>query len=374
MTKTNDYILQKYGEPEKAAIWFANPYIPWHDQEVPGGKLGEELTLYQDGKCTIQAMVFNSKLRKPILGRPIEKVQIEPNIAQTFLKRLLTVLNYLGTPKKEKSFSLKETTIWTNCKSVTFDNYEDNEQLPLYKLSMDIRNALDRADLMVLDGNSHEDFIDKLEIKYRDTSNYEEKLILNRNKETINYQRKINLGQKVNTTYTFTDQISKILDNMDPIDFTSTIPGVPKNALKDDGHLGHFQCRIVRRKLSPIKISGDYERYNLPATWEDLMKLLSKLMDVPEIGVIPNDHYYNRRQRCKDDIIYLTVSFSSTSNKYDYLTKDDSIMIGDWVMVPVAKDNHLQQALVVDKNYYKKDEVPYPLAKIKKIADKVNED
>ena len=38
---------------------------------------------------------------------------------------------------------------------------------------MDIRNALDRADLMVFDGNNHEDFIDKMEIQYKENSGYE---------------------------------------------------------------------------------------------------------------------------------------------------------------------------------------------------------
>ncbi|URW71982.1 hypothetical protein MU859_03525 [Lactobacillus kefiranofaciens subsp. kefirgranum] len=54
---------------------------------------------------------------------------------------------------------------------------------------MDIRNALDRADLMVFDGNNHEDFIDKMEIQYKENSGYEERLTLNRQREIITYHR-----------------------------------------------------------------------------------------------------------------------------------------------------------------------------------------
>lgn len=369
------YITQKYDTPIQATIWFANPYIPWHDPEVPGGKLGEELTINENGKCMIQTMVANSEKRKSISGKPIETIKIESNLAKELLLRILSVLNYLGTPKSNKSFSLKETTILlANKKSITFINYEDDDQYALYKLSMSIRNALDRADLMVFDGNSHEDFIDRFEIRYTFGKGCSERLTLNRNKEAIIYTRNQDGYPKISTTYTFDDQISKILDNLNPVDFTSTIPGIPKNAIKDSKLIGNFQFKIIRRKLKPIKIAGKYEKYELPEIWAAFMEKIYAMINVPAIGIIPDRNYYQRRLRCKDDYIYLTVNFLPSSKKYNYLTTDDSIQIGDWVLVPSGYENHLHECLVIDKNYYKKDEVPYPLSKIKKVVKKINND
>lgn len=351
---TENYVTEKYDTPTKASIWFANPYIPWHDPEVPGGKLGEELIIRESGECTIQTMVSNGKKRKAIAGRPMETTTIDSNQAQKLLVNILTVLNYLATPKSNKNtrLPLKETTInFADNSNVTFYNYEDDDNMALYKLSMTIRNALDRADLMVFDGNSHEDFIDKLEIKYDSSDKYTERLTLNRNKETITYLRKEGPKSKISSTYSFDDQISRILDNLNPIDFTTTIPGLPKNVVKDDQKLGHFQCKIIRRKLEPLKISGAYEQYELPEAWNSFMKTISEMINVPAIGIIPDPNYYKRRRRCKDDYIYLTVDFEPYGKKYNYLTTDDSIQVGDWVLVPTGPTNHLHQCLVIDKNY-----------------------
>lgn len=244
---------------------------------------------------------------------------------------------------------------------------------------MDIRNALDRADLMVFDGNNHEDFIDKMEIQYKENSGYEERLTLNRQRETITYHRKQPDNLKVTSTYFFTDQISKILDNLNPFDFTTTIPGLPKNVVVSSTDLGQFKCKIVRRKLKTIQISGDYEKYSLPAPWNELMKLLHEILDIPATGPLLDEHFYKRRRRCKDDYIYLTVTFEEYGKKYNYLkynylTDDDSIMVGDWVLVPVGSNKQTHQVLVIAKNYYKKDQVPYPLHKIKKVVRKIEPD
>lgn len=375
ISASQNYTINQYGQPNKMTIWFANPYIPWHDPEVPGGKLGEELTITASGECTISSLVVNSEKRKTILGKPAEKATISAQAAQDYLIQALSVLNYLGKKKTNKhQIALKETTIWTDQGQFTFTNYQDNEHLALYKLSMAIRNSLNRADLMVFDGNSHEDFVDKMEIKYAENDGYQEKITLNRQKDTLTYLRKFSPEVKVSTTYTLKNDISKFLDNLNPIDFTNTIPGLPENALPDNGKLGHFQCKIIRRQLEPIKISGDYERYCLPENWSSLMDFLSEVTNVSSTGKLLDRDYYTRTRRCKDDLIYLTVSFAPDSKKYNYLTGDDSIEIGDWVEVPVGRDNRKQQVLVVGKNYYNKDDVPYPLNKIKRVIRKIVDD
>lgn len=60
------------------------------------------------------------------------------------------------------------------------------------------------------------------------------------------------------------------------------------------------------------------------------------------------------------------------SKEYHYITDDDTIQEGDTVIVPVGVQNREMEATVFEKIYCKKNEVPYPLSKVKKIIKKVD--
>ncbi len=67
--------------------------------------------------------------------------------------------------------------------------------------------------------------------------------------------------------------------------------------------------------------------------------------------------------------IYCTVTFGS-SRTYDYICEIPDISVGDEVIVPVGEDEIEKIAKVTDINEYRYDEVPYPVAKTKKIIAK----
>ena len=54
------------------------------------------------------------------------------------------------------------------------------------------------------------------------------------------------------------------------------------------------------------------------------------------------------------------------------IADDDTIQEGDTVIVPVGVQNREMEATVFEKIYCKKNEVPYPLSKVKKIIKKVD--
>lgn len=365
--------LQKYGQTQKAVLWFGNPYLPWHDRQVPGGKWGQELIIRADGSCTIQSMVFNDHQRLPIAGQPTEHLQIAPTQAGSFLKRLLVLLNYFGTcTSNPDCFSPVATTIEnTAADSWTFTDYPTDEPA-INQLAIEIRDALSRADLMVLDGNSREDFIEELTVHYTGRDRYHEQLTLTRSSNTIKYCRQAVDGPAITTTFQWPANTMSLLDNLNPVEFTTTIPGLPANATDDNGQFGHFQCTITRRTLPAISFAGDYEQYRLPAPWADLMQTVEDLIDVPAMGSLLNPRCYLRKRRCLDEVIYIGVTFFDDGHEYHYLTDDDSIQPGDDVLVPVGVSNDEQVRTVTSKHYYKRDEVPYPLAKIKKVIKKVN--
>ncbi|HEX3076132.1 MAG TPA: hypothetical protein VHQ24_04635, partial [Lachnospiraceae bacterium] len=58
---------------------------------------------------------------------------------------------------------------------------------------------------------------------------------------------------------------------------------------------------------------------------------------------------------------------------YYYLADDDSIEVGDYVLVPAGKDNHTAIVEVVNIEYFSETEAPLPVEKTKHIIRKCTE-
>ena len=56
--------------------------------------------------------------------------------------------------------------------------------------------------------------------------------------------------------------------------------------------------------------------------------------------------------------------------EYYYISDDDSIQVGDFVIVPAGKDNHEAVVEVVKKEYFTEEDVPLPMDKTKHIIRK----
>ena len=69
-----------------------------------------------------------------------------------------------------------------------------------------------------------------------------------------------------------------------------------------------------------------------------------------------------------------SVTFDEGYKSYYYIADDDSIEVGDYVIVPAGKDNHEATVEVVKKEYFAADEVPLPMEKTKHIIRKCTED
>ena len=79
-------------------------------------------------------------------------------------------------------------------------------------------------------------------------------------------------------------------------------------------------------------------------------------------------------RRCDDDIIYCSVEFEDGDKSYYYISDDDTIEVGDFVLVPAGKDNHEAVVEVVKKEYFSEEDVPLPIEKTKHIIRKCTED
>lgn len=79
---------------------------------------------------------------------------------------------------------------------------------------------------------------------------------------------------------------------------------------------------------------------------------------------------YGKVKRRTTDYIYCSVVFDEGQKSYYYLTEDDSIEVGDFVLVPVGKDNHEAVVEVVNIEYFSEENIPLPIEKTKKIIRK----
>lgn len=80
---------------------------------------------------------------------------------------------------------------------------------------------------------------------------------------------------------------------------------------------------------------------------------------------------YGKVRRCDNDIIYCSVEFEDGYKSYYYISDDDTIEVGDFVLVPAGKDNHEAVVEVVKKEYFAEEDVPFPMAKQNTLSENV---
>ena len=80
------------------------------------------------------------------------------------------------------------------------------------------------------------------------------------------------------------------------------------------------------------------------------------------LGEILDPSVYGKVKRRKSEYIFCSVTFDEGYKSYYYLT-DDSIEIGDFVLVPAGKDNHEAVVEVVNIEYFSEENVPLPIEK-----------
>ena len=134
--------------------------------------------------------------------------------------------------------------------------------------------------------------------------------------------------------------------------------------------LCHSLFKVVIEKV----IQGTYDKKGLPDDWAEFMESVFDFMTFYGWGEIMNPAVYGKVRRCGNDIIYCSVTFDEGYKSYYYIADDDSIEVGDYVIVPAGKDNHEATVEVVKKEYFAADEVPLPMEKTKHIIRKCTKD
>ena len=134
-----------------------------------------------------------------------------------------------------------------------------------------------------------------------------------------------------------------------------------------------YTIKVISQKGNEKLIQGTYDKKGLPDDWAEFMESVFEFMFFYGWGEIMNPSVYGKVRRCDNDIIYCSVEFEDGCKSYYYILDDDSIQVGDFVIVPAGKDNHEAVVEVVKKEYFAEENVPLPMEKTKYIIRKCTE-
>ena len=256
-----------------------------------------------------------------------------------------------------------------------------------------VRDTVGIGDLYVFDGNSKPDVINKITLDYHRltkikpgqkpegaewefvTWDYTEHLIIDRETETLEHVQNIGTGCKVSRKYEIEGGIESLLGNFDAEELFTYIEGNPEDVIETPNEIKDYTITIEYKKNPSRTITGSYDKNGLPEDFADFAETVFDFIRFYGLGEILDPSVYGKAKRRKSEYIFCSVTFDEGYKSYYYLTEDDSIEIGDLVLVPAGKDNHEAVVEVVNIEYFSEEKVPLPIEKTKRIIRKcIDED
>lgn len=388
LTGNNPFIFQ--GKPHKIHIVSNN--ICYGPPPKPENEVEQHLTINAEGRVWFSSYNFGEgfghykKARSKIFS-------IEKSVSA---KVLSSVARYFGDEYDE----LFATDIGDWVMEITNTDGETYKfrgslcadfEIDGIDLSDLIRDALGMDDLYVFDGNNKPDRVDRITVDYHRvtkikpkqpisetaeyvTWDYSEKLILDRESETLEHIQNIGTGCIVSRKMYIEGGVENLLDRIDADVLFGEIEGNPEDVVVNPLETQDYTITVDFKKGSQHIIHGTYDKKALPKAWGEFAEDVWEFICFYGFGEILNPSVYGKVKRCFQDYVYCSVEFDGGNKSYYYIADDDTIEVGDYVVVPVGKDNHHSIAEVVKIEYFAEEAVPLPLEKTKHIIRKCTDD
>ncbi|OQA70186.1 MAG: hypothetical protein BWY37_00491 [Firmicutes bacterium ADurb.Bin262] len=259
-------------------------------------------------------------------------------------------------------------------------------------LSQIVRYNLNMPELLVFDGDANADRIEKITVSYHRitkikpneipedatwefiTWDYSEQISIDRQSEILEYNQEIGAGCHVTHKYHIEDGVRSFLDNIDASTFLTKIAGNPDDVIHNPMESKDYIITVEYLYGEQRIISGTFDKHGLPDDFADFTESLSGFMQFYHTGEIIDPSINGKALRRNGDYIFCSVEFDESGKSYYYITDDESLNIGDFVVVPVGADEHLVGAEIVNIEYFQEDCVPFPLDKVKTILRRCTEE
>ena len=316
-----------------------------------------------------------------------ESHHISPRTANTILKEFSKYV--LSERKKE------DCKYIGNCKTILVK--EDGQVWILTgEMKSGAKNAERLSDLLrkqlgipwlyVLDGKYRSD-LERIEVKYHCSTkkkpkvfmnekveSYDEKLIIDRKTETIEYNRIIGDKCKICNSYYIKDAVSDFLDNMDYEAFFEKSNTEARLNCADLENIKKYSVSLCTKDGNKEIIKGVYNRDGIPYDWTSFMHSLKEFVLQYGIGDIFDRNVYNKPVCKKKEYMIYMVKFNFNYKAYAYFAYKDDYGEGDLVVVSVGSENEEKVGVIESIECWTRENAPFPLSTLKPILRKYEGD
>ena len=343
----------------------------------------QHLTLTADGRVWISRYFAGNQGKRKSLSKEIFKISVES--AGFIFSVFEDIFN-----KTENGNDADDTGFWelslTNTEGEIFvyigaliRNCVKNAE----KLSDIVRTELNKDELWVLDGNPEK--ITKISIDYHKQQkfemksipaednyihwNYSENLTIDRKTEAIEFNRNVGRECTISHKYCIEGGIEYLLDDIEP-DIFDYVEEVNENVIENPLLKTYYVIKVYTNHHELHEIKGRFDKEGLPVNYTPFIKKLMDFLFFFGAGDLISPSYFARPVRHKGDLVFCQVIFEEDGKKYCYLADEDIFRKGEFVIVPVGKENEEKIARIKEIIYAPENEAPYPVEKIKHIISK----
>lgn len=250
-----------------------------------------------------------------------------------------------------------------------------------YDLSQLTRDTVEDQTLFVFDNNEFErieritiDHEYKKKIVAADgqvvTWNPTNHIVIDRKTDTIEYTYKIGTECDVTRKYHVAQGVSNFLDELEYQNLFVEFEEKELDAIISADDEATYTATVDFLRGPSRIVAGRYDKQGLPVDWPEFIEDLYDFMSFYGFGEMFDEKQYGRTYRKTNDYIFLSVRFGEYGKTYYYLTEDDTIQVGDQVVVPVGSEGKERIVEVAKKEYYSSDRVPMSIEKVKSIVGK----
>ena len=250
-----------------------------------------------------------------------------------------------------------------------------------YDLSQLTRDTVEDQTLFVFDNNEFErieritiDHEHKKKIVAADgqvvTWNPTNHIVIDRKTDTIEYTYKIGTECDVTRKYHVAQGVSNFLDELEYQNLFVEFEEKELDAIIPEDDEATYTATVDFLRGPSRIVAGRYDKQGLPVDWPEFIEDLYDFMSFYGFGEMFDEKQYGRTYRKTNDYIFLSVRFGEYGKTYYYLTEDDTVQVGDQVVVPVGSEGKKRIVEVAKKEYYSSDRVPMPIEKVKSIVGK----
>lgn len=193
-------------------------------------------------------------------------------------------------------------------------------------------------------------------------------IVIDRKTQKITFHDTLGTGCKITREYYVEDGVPDLLDECEEWF------GELQNSNANLDELPQYELKITNHRGEVVCVKGGFNRSGLHEDYAEFAERIVEFISFYGMyGSLLNPRIYNKGRK-GEEYIYCSVSFSSGGKTYYYLTEDETISIGDKVIVPVGDYDSERSVTVQNIEYFDDEDLPMPLHKVKAIIRKDNAD